>query len=292
MLEWNKRITQAMNYDNYFNDSATKPTKKIPSNPLDKLTLEKMKDVEGRFKTEGQRKYLRPSPSQEKFELDMQIAGSSNKKVDNNEAKALFVSFNNNTEPKQTDNINEKMIKEILRIEIILIMINTDLVSDFEVNRSKRYLKDFISKNPECLEAHYGLSQVYFSLGLYNRALEEINIALTVNKSDCQYLTWKALYLFYLFRTLTDRTKKIDALRKWEETCKKILAKERRNLFPLFLLLVLMVEVNKCKSQGLKISSTVSVKNIETKSKKNWDKKSKKLRLIKKFNINDFWHNY
>lgn len=101
---------------------------------------------------------------------------------------------------------------------------------------------------------------MYFSLGLYNRALEEINIALTINKSDCQYLTWKALYLYYLFKTLIDRNKKIDALRKCEETCKKILSKERRNLFPLFLLLILMIEVNKCKMQGLKISSNSTKK--------------------------------
>lgn len=151
MLEWNKRITQAMNHDNYYNDSATKPTKKAPMNPLDKLTLEKMKDVEGKNKSEAQRRYLRLTPSQEKLDVDMHIAGSSNKKVDNKEAKALFVSFNSNQEPKveEVKTEDDKIIKDVLRIEIILIMINTDIVSDFEINRSKKYLKDFISKNPE-----------------------------------------------------------------------------------------------------------------------------------------------
>jgi hypothetical protein len=35
----------------------------------------------------------------------------------------------------------------------------------------------------------------------------------------------------------------------------KILVKERRNVFPLYLLVILMIEVKKCRVQGLKISS-------------------------------------
>ena len=43
----------------------------------------------------------------------------------------------------------------------------------------------------------------------------------------------------------------------------------------------------------LMMMGTVSVKNIETKSQKNWDKKSKKFETYKKnFDINNFWHNY
>jgi hypothetical protein len=51
-------------------------------------------------------------------------------------------------------------------------------------------------------------------------AVQEINAALQTNKSDCQYLTWKALYLYYIFKNQTDKTKKIEALRKCEDTCK------------------------------------------------------------------------
>jgi len=49
---------------------------------------------------------------------------------------------------------------------------------------------------------------------LYNRALEEINLALEGNKEDLQYLTWKCIYLYYLFKTMIDRSKKVEALRK------------------------------------------------------------------------------
>lgn len=261
--EWNKRITKALNDDNYYNDAATKLSKRAPTNPLDKLTLENMKDMDGSPSTSSHnKKYLRASPSNENLvHKELHVAGSNNLKVPTPEAKSLFVSFNNDAAFTQKEQVEDtSSIKDALRIEIILILINTDLVSDFEVSRSKKYLKDFLSSNPECLEAHYGLSQVYFSLGLYNKALEEISIALESNKSDSQYLTWKAIYLFYLFKTLSDRTKKVEALRRCEETCKKILVNERRNLFPLYLFLVLMVEVAKLKAEGVKISSNTTKK--------------------------------
>lgn len=259
LLEWNKRITKALNEENYYNDAATKLRRKTPMNPLEKLTLEQMKDEAGATPKENRRSGKNIQSNTSPGKVNIVVAGSENKKLTTPEPKQLFASFNNDSAfvPKaKTDDV--KMIKEILKIEIILIIINTDIVSDFEVNRSKKYLKDFLAQNPEYDEAHYGLSQVYFSLGLYNKALEEINISLENNKTDSQYLTWKALYLYYLFKNLNDKSKKIEALRKCEETCKKILVNDRRNIFPLFLTLTLMLEVKRYRSQGLKISSSSS----------------------------------
>jgi hypothetical protein len=259
--EWNKRITKALNNENYYNDEATKLSKRIPSNPLDKLTIESMKD-ENRSPSSKGKKYLRPSTSRKSIQQNyLQVAGSENKRVELKQAKTLFVSFNPDDEvksPKKDE--NDKLINDVLKLEIILVIINTEIVSDFEINRSKKYLKDFLNANPECVEGHYGLSQVYFSLGQYNKALEEINISLMKNNSDSQFLTWKAIYLYYLFKNLSDKGKKIDALRKCEETCKKILVKERRNLFPLYLLFTLMIEVQKLRAQGTKISSNSTKK--------------------------------
>ena len=209
--EWNKRITQAMNNDNYYNDSATKPHKRALSNPSNQLNLSNMRDIDAESpeKLDNRRKYLRHTSTKED---EPQNPATNNL----NKMHALFVSFNPTEQPPNNDNNNptnkndknqaeevktvpnnvstpiitakrsknDKKIKEILSIEIILIMINTDLVSDFEVNRTKRYLKELLEKDPDCSEAHYGLSQVYFSVGLYNRALEEINIALQNNKQD------------------------------------------------------------------------------------------------------------
>ena len=261
--EWNKRISKALTDESYYGDGPNKSQKRAPRNPLDKLTIENMKDNDRTSETS--KKFPRPIPSKETMKHNtLQVAGSENKKANNTDPKSLFVSFNvEERTDQETDTSkieNGKLIKDILKVEIILVLINTDIVSDFELNRSKKYLKDFINNNPECSEAHYGLSQVYFSLGLYNRALEEINIALELNKSDTQFLTWKALYLYYLFKNLLDSSKKIDALRKCEETCKKILLTERRNLFPLYLLFILMLEVNKCKAEGTKISSNTTKK--------------------------------
>lgn len=194
--EWNKRIKKAIEHEDYYNDNLTKVHKREPSNPFDNLSLEGMKNMDGVSlkNADGNRKYLRHLSSKESMPANL-LPGSNNSSIKTvgNDSHTLFVSFNNSglSEIPKKSKDEDTLIKSILSIEILLIMVNTDLVSDFEVNRSKRYLKELLEKDPECIEAHYGLSQVYFSLGLYNKALEEINIALQNNKSDIQYLTWK-----------------------------------------------------------------------------------------------------
>jgi hypothetical protein len=146
--EWNKRITSAINEENYYNDSKTKPMKRAPSNPLEKLTLENMKNVNGPAVKNDKKKYLRPSVVQEESEKNMKVAGSENKKAHNLDPKTHFVSFNVGGDEVPVLE-NEDYVKEILKIEIILIIVHTDIVSDFEVNRSKKYLKDFLAQNEE-----------------------------------------------------------------------------------------------------------------------------------------------
>lgn len=149
MSEWNKRITKALNEENYYNDDSTKPVRRPPSNPLEKLTLEKMKEVNNA--PSDKKRYLRPSPAQEESEKNMKVAGSENIKVIKSDPKAHFVSFNadNGAEISEVKKESEQFVKEILKIEIILVIISTDIVSDFEVNRSKKYLKDFLTENEE-----------------------------------------------------------------------------------------------------------------------------------------------
>jgi hypothetical protein len=145
--EWNKRITSAINEENYYNDAKTKPVRRAPSNPLEKLTLENMKNVNGPA-VKDKKKYLRPSVVQEESEKNMKVAGSENKRATNLDSKTHFVSFNKGGEEVPVL-VNEDYVKEILKIEIILVIVNTDIVSDFEVNRSKKYLKDFLALNEE-----------------------------------------------------------------------------------------------------------------------------------------------
>ena len=213
--EWNKRIREATQ-DNYFNDSATKVMRKKPMNPLDKLTPEGMRDIKINKNKESYHKNMDFNPSKTSLQVsDQEFLGSQDLEVAQQDPTTIFGSFatvDNQTAASSSE--EREMMKQVMKMEIILIMINCDLVSDFEVSRSKKYLKDFLTKNPECFEVHYGLSQVYFSLGCYHSALEEINIAMTHQKSDIQYMIWKALYLYYIFKTIIDLKKRIEALRK------------------------------------------------------------------------------
>jgi hypothetical protein len=74
----------------------------------------------------------------------------------------------------------KKEARKILQIELILVIlklknIHKNIISDFEQNRCRRYLLDFVEKNPNCEEAHFGLSQIYFSLGIYDKALTHVD---------------------------------------------------------------------------------------------------------------------
>lgn len=70
------------------------------------------------------------------------------------------------------------------------------MISDFEQSRCKRYLKNFLEKDPECEEAHFGLSQIYFSLGIHDKALVHVTKALEKSPNEVSYLACRAVYLY------------------------------------------------------------------------------------------------
>ena len=242
---------------NYFNDSATKAHKDKARNPLENLTADGMRDLKRTALDESSKNYTRTSPPTEKSSnLEDNIIGTEDFHVKIQDPSSLFTSFAGTENQEQESKEDNEMISQIMKVEIFLIITKFDLVSDFEVSRSKKYCKDFLSKHPDSYEVHYGLSQVYFSLGLYYIALEEINIALAHEKNDIQYMTWKAIYLYYIFQTDKDKTKRIEALRKLEKLCKKILQTNNKSLFALYLLFTTMIDVIKLKAKGVVISSS------------------------------------
>ena len=91
--------------------------------------------------------------------------------------------------------------RKILKVELIIAMlkrknIHKNMISDFEQSRCKKYLKNFLEKNPDCEEAHLGLSQLYYSLGIHDKALQHLANAITKNPKEPYYLALKALYLY------------------------------------------------------------------------------------------------
>jgi tetratricopeptide (TPR) repeat protein len=95
----------------------------------------------------------------------------------------------------------KKEIKKILTSELITVLLNRrnvhkNMISDFEQNRCKRYLLNFLEKNPDCEEIHLGISQIYFSLGIYDKALQHITKALELNPKEAFYLSCRAIYLY------------------------------------------------------------------------------------------------
>ncbi|CAI2369054.1 unnamed protein product [Moneuplotes crassus] len=137
--------------------------------------------------------------------------------------------------------------KNIVKIEIIIIMLRNrnlhkNMISDFEQNRCRIYLLNILKKDPDCEEAHYGISQIYFSLGIHNKALEHIKKALTSNPREPQYLCLKALYLYTIMQCNEKEDSYEEYFKECENTCLKTLKYDQNNLTALYILLVLSCE--------------------------------------------------
>jgi tetratricopeptide (TPR) repeat protein len=61
---------------------------------------------------------------------------------------------------------------------------------------ANKYLRNFLDKDPNCEEAHLGLSQIYFSLGIHDKALHHISKAIERNPHEAYYLSLRAFYLY------------------------------------------------------------------------------------------------
>lgn len=136
----------------------------------------------------------------------------------------------------------KKESRKILSYELILVIlklknIHKNIISDFEQNRWKRYLLNFIDKNPRCEEAHFGLSQIYFSLGVHDKALSHVEKALEIHPKEKHYLMSRALYLFTMFEGMSKSNLMKSYYNASEDAALDVIEIEHNNLVALFILL-------------------------------------------------------
>jgi hypothetical protein len=98
-----------------------------------------------------------------------------------------------------------KNVAEILNIEIILLLLSrtklhTDLTSDLEIARWKKFLMKFLKKNGGNHEALFGMSQINFSIGMHEVAVDFVKMAIETSKGKVpQYSLWKSIYLYFIY---------------------------------------------------------------------------------------------
>lgn len=118
--EWNKRIREA-SQDNYFNDSATKVVRRKPMNPLNNLTTEGMRDI----KTTKNKEPSNISPSinfdQVQTQEYLDLKDLEMKEQDPTTILSSFLNINEDVAPDEEEGIK---MKDIMKMEIILIMVS------------------------------------------------------------------------------------------------------------------------------------------------------------------------
>jgi hypothetical protein len=103
-----------------------------------------------------------------------------------------------------TTNFN-KTVCEILNIEIILLVLSrtklhTDLTSDLEIARWKKFLMKFLKRNGGNHEALFGMSQINFSIGMHEVAVDFCKKAIETSKGKVpQYTSWRSIYLYFIY---------------------------------------------------------------------------------------------
>lgn len=107
---------------------------------------------------------------------------------------------------KDIDKTNfNKEINEILNIEIILLVLSRkslhlNISSDLEITRWKKFLMKFLKKNYKNHEGLFGMSQINFSIGQHELAVDYCSKAIEHSRSKVpQYHVWKAIYLYFIF---------------------------------------------------------------------------------------------
>lgn len=130
-------------------------------------------------------------------------------KKQDGEAPAIYaqsVIENRMINEKDIDKTNfGKEINDILNIEIILLVLSRtslhlSISSDLEITRWKKFLTKFLKKNSINHEGLFGLSQINFSIGLHELAVDYCTKAIEYSKSKIpQYLIWRSLYLYFIY---------------------------------------------------------------------------------------------
>ena len=96
-------------------------------------------------------------------------------------------------------------MNEILNIETILVLLSIkslhwSITSDLEITRWKKFLYKFLKRNPKNHEWLFGMSQINFSIGMHDIAVEYITRAIEYSKGSIpHYLVWKAIFLYFIY---------------------------------------------------------------------------------------------
>lgn len=119
---------------------------------------------------------------------------------------AQTVNENQMISEKDIDHVNfNKNISEILNIEIVLLvlsrrMLHVNLTSDLEIVRWKKFLVKFLKKNGTNHEGLFGMSQIHFSMGMHEVALDYCKKAIDASKGKVHiYYSWRAIYYYFLY---------------------------------------------------------------------------------------------
>lgn len=106
---------------------------------------------------------------------------------------------------KGTSVSESKTAGDIMNIEVVLLLLSMkslhlNLSSDLEITRWKKFLFAFLKKAPKNHEGLFGMSQINFSIGMNEIAIEYVSKAIECSKGTVtHYLVWKAIYLYFVF---------------------------------------------------------------------------------------------
>ena len=166
----------------------------------------------------------------------------------------------------------KKNINEILNIEIILLvlsrkLLHINLTSDLEIARWKKFLMKFLKKNGKNHEGLFGMSQINFSIGNHEVAVEYCKKAIESSKEIVpQYVFWKAIYLYFIylnFKLDNIKSRKVPAyFLSCESAAVEALRQQPENLTIEYLLLILSCE----KYQLKKYHQSMSNSNLRSPS--------------------------
>jgi hypothetical protein len=177
-------------------------------------------------------------------------------KKGDSEAPAMYsqtVMENQILKEKEMDSSTfNKEINEILNIETILLVLSRRslhlyLSSDLEISRWKKFFMKFLKKNYTNHEGLFGVSQIYFSIGLHELALNYCTKAIENSTAKIpQYNIWRSLYLYFIYLNYKSENIKDKKVLKYFLSCESAAFEAEKlantNFSAQYLLLILSLE--------------------------------------------------
>ena len=147
-------------------------------------------------------------------------------------------------------NVNpEKMKRNANDIILDLILLKNKMymhiISDYELKRCEFIFKEMIAKYNMCHEAYFGLGKIFLCENELESALELLELSLKGPNHDPGYLIWTALTLYYLYKRCTNNALKKQYALKCQKYAIECLNINESDINALFILLVLVIDVNK-----------------------------------------------